>query len=151
MILLEKTIQHSLDLLKPNTNPAFGRMTPQHMVEHLIITSKLSVGKIQYPSFDPSQKALKSKELLLYTPLEMPMGLTAPNDSGQLLPLKHPSLEAAKDALSQAWREFKSYYEGNHDVKHVHPRFGMLDYNEWQRFHYKHVMHHFKQFGIWKK
>ncbi len=151
MELLTKSIQNSLDLLHFDKKPVFGKMTSQHMVEHLIITIELSIGKIGYPPFEPSQKALNAKQSLLFSSQEMPMGMTAPNDSGILLPLKYPSLKLAKNALMTAWQEFHSYFEANSDVKHVHPRFGLLDYHEWQRFHFKHMMHHFKQFEVWEK
>lgn len=142
-------IRDSLKILKDDTKPIFGKMTAQHMVEHLTLTLKLSVGKIKYPPFTPSERALKSKQILLFTELEMPMGMTPPNDTGELYPLKYPDLEKAKEALLQAWDEYITYYEKNDGATEVHPRFGNLNKEEWDRFHFKHFMHHFKQFGVW--
>jgi oxepin-CoA hydrolase/3-oxo-5,6-dehydrosuberyl-CoA semialdehyde dehydrogenase len=149
MVLTASQIQDSLKMLKEETKPLFGKMTAQHMVEHLIITMKLSIGKIKYPEFSPSERALNAKQILLFSDLEMPMGMTPPNDTGILNPLKYPNLEKSNEALINAWNEYLSYFENNKEEKHVHPRFGYLDYDEWNRFHFKHFMHHFKQFGIW--
>lgn len=136
-------------MLRNDTKPIFGKMTAQHMVEHLIVTLKLSVGKIKYPSFTPSERALIAKQNLLFTELEMGMGMTPPNDTGELYPLKYPNLGKAKKALLQAWDEYISFYENNDKASEVHPRFGFLGKDEWNRFHFKHFMHHFKQFGVW--
>jgi oxepin-CoA hydrolase/3-oxo-5,6-dehydrosuberyl-CoA semialdehyde dehydrogenase len=149
MTLSTPQIQRSLEMLQDDAKPLFGKMTAQHMVEHLTITLKLSIGKIKYPPFTPSDGALKAKNNLLFTELEMGMGMTPPNDTGELYPLKYPNLEKAKEALLQAWDEFIAYYEKNDAVSQVHPRFGYLNKDEWDRFHFKHTMHHFKQFGIW--
>ena len=149
MVLQASQLQDSLTMLKKDTKPLFGKMTAQHMVEHLTITLKLSIGKIKYPTFTPSERALIAKKNLLFTELEMGMGITPPNDTGELYPLKHPDLEKAKEVLLQAWDEYMGYYEKNDGASEVHPRFGYLNKDEWNRFHYKHSMHHFKQFGIW--
>lgn len=31
---------------------------------------------------------------------------------------------------------------------YTHPVFGLIGYEEWHRMHYKHVHHHFLQFGL---
>jgi oxepin-CoA hydrolase/3-oxo-5,6-dehydrosuberyl-CoA semialdehyde dehydrogenase len=149
MVLTASQIQDSLKMLKDDTKPLFGKMTSQHMVEHLTLTLKLSVGKIKYPPFTPSERALIAKQNLLFTELEMSIGITLPNDTGELYPLKFPDLEEAKEALFQAWDEYITYYEKNGSASEVHPRFGHLNKDEWDRFHFKHTMHHFKQFGVW--
>lgn len=149
MVISTDQIQYALKMLKADTKPLFGKMTAQHMIEHLTITLKLSIGKIKYPPFNPSERALKAKQNLLFTELEMGMGMTPPNDTGELYPLKYPNLEKAKEALLQAWDEFIAYYEKNDGASQVHPRFGHLNKDEWGRFHFKHMMHHYKQFGIW--
>jgi hypothetical protein len=150
MVLSTDQIQNALKMLKADTASLFGKMTAQHMVEHLTITLKLSIGKIKYPPFTPSERALIAKQNLLFTELEMGMGMTPPNDTGELYPLKYPNLEKAKEALLQAWEEYISYYEQNDGASEVHPRFGHLNKEEWDRFHFKHMMHHFKQFGVWE-
>ncbi|SMD43038.1 Protein of unknown function [Aquiflexum balticum DSM 16537] len=149
MVLHASQLQDSLTILKSDSKPLFGKMTAQHMVEHLTITLKLSIGKIKYPTFTPSERALIAKNNLLFTELEMGKGMTPPNDTGELYPLKYPDLEKAKTAFLQAWDEYIAYYEKNEGASEVHPRFGHLNKDEWSRFHFKHFMHHFKQFGVW--
>lgn len=140
-----------LKFLDKDQTPEFGIMTPQHMVEHLIITLKLSTGRISYPSFESSDKALAAKKKLLCTEAEMAKGIKYPGDDQKLSPLKYPTLEDAKNALIKAWDNFFLHFESNPDYSSVHPVFGAMDFDEWKLFHHKHIKHHFTQFGIWGK
>jgi hypothetical protein len=63
-------------------------------------------------------------------------------------PLRYTSLDEAKENLTNTIKDFTSYFEGNEARQTLHPAFGMLDYNEWVLMHYKHVLHHLKQFGL---
>lgn len=126
----------------------FGIMTPQHMVEHLTITMKLSSARIRLPEFEPNEKQLAQKNLLLFTSLEFPKGIKAPGSTGELSELKMENLEKAKEKLLASVEEFNLYFKNNQEAKTVHPRFGGLDHKEWLLFHQKHFAHHLGQFGI---
>jgi len=142
-------LQAKLQQITKDSPAEFGIMTPQHMVEHLILTFKLSQGKIPLPDKDPSPKALAAKQAILYGNVDIPRGIRAPGlEEGQLLELRHSSLEESKSKLFEAIGQFHSYFELNKDLKHQHPVFGKLDYQEWWLFHQKHFKHHFGQFGV---
>ena len=141
-------IAEKIQNLSPEQKPIFGRMTPQHVLEHLTITVKLSTGRIKIPEFTPSEKQLEMKRLLLDTEMEFPKGIKAPNDTGDLPELRHPNLDTAKEKLVQSLEEFEEKYKQEPDFKAIHPRFGYLNHQEWLRFHAKHFKHHLSQFGI---
>jgi len=141
-------LQQKLALLKSDSPARFGIMTSQHMVEHLIITFKLSQGKISLPEKEPSQRALDAKQAILYGQMELPRGIRAPGIGDQLMDLRLPSIEEAKVGLEKALKDFHLYYSSNRDITHYHPAFGKLNYEEWLAFHEKHFKHHFGQFGI---
>lgn len=141
-------LKTSLNLLTQDAPAQFGIMTPQHMVEHLIITFKLSQGKISLPEKDPSPKALQAKQAILYGDMDLPRGIKAPGIGDQLLDLKYGSLEEAKEHLLKSLENYHNYYYDNEGIKHYHPAFGRLNYGEWTAFHHKHFKHHFGQFGI---
>jgi hypothetical protein len=141
-------LQQKLALLSADSPSQFGIMTPQHMVEHLIITFKLSQGKISLPEKEPSPRALEAKQAILYGNMELPRGVKAPGLGDQLMELRFGSLDEAKVGLAKALEDFDLYYASNKDLKHYHPAFGKLNYEEWLAFHQKHFKHHLGQFGI---
>lgn len=141
-------LESNLDLLDKEALAIFGIMSPQHMVEHLIITFKLSQGKIQLPEKEPTPRALQAKQAILYGDMDLPRGLKAPGIGDQLLDLKYASLEEAKAQLLKTLKNYHAYYAENIGIKHYHPAFGHLHYEEWTAFHEKHFKHHFGQFGI---
>jgi hypothetical protein len=148
---MEKQLRKKLEDLTPDQKPGFGIMTPQHMVEHLILTVKLSQGKITVPTIEPTPEALAIKHNILYDKGEIPKGIRAPGTKGELLPLRFGSLDEAKEKLIDAWKHFELYYFQYPEAQLKHPFFGPLTYEEWKEFHAKHFQHHFSQFGIdWK-
>ena len=126
-------------------------MTPQHMLEHLTLTVKISYNRIKIPEFEPSEKQQFQKRALLDTTMEFPRGILAPNmKSGELLPLRNNNLEEAKEQLIESLTGYDAFFNSDPEATTVHPRFGKLNYSEWERFHPKHFKHHFEQFGIWE-
>jgi hypothetical protein len=143
-----KPILIRVSKLSPTSPALFGKMTGHHMVEHLILTVKVSYGKIKIPDFEPSEKQLAQKQALIYTAMDFPKGIIAPGIGEQLLPLRFPDLEAAKEELVNSIEEYNSFFSENPDARTIHPRLGKLTYSEWEIFHGKHIDHHLSQFGI---
>lgn len=151
IILLNMTTEiliARLNALQEGTPPQFGIMTCQHMVEHLILTLKLSSGKITIPEFEPSEKQLSQKEALLNGGFPFPRGIKAPGLPDTLLDLRFPNLEKATEALVNSWKAYQQVFIDHPEKETMHPRFGKLTFEEWEKFHAKHIEHHFSQFGI---
>jgi oxepin-CoA hydrolase/3-oxo-5,6-dehydrosuberyl-CoA semialdehyde dehydrogenase len=144
--MTQTEIEKSLERLREDSPRLFGIMTPQHMVEHLIITFKLSSGRVKIPEFIPNEKQLGYKQMLLGTDMEFPKGVRAPGLPEDVLPLRFDSLSTAKEKLLNAIEEFHTHFANNPIDLTMHPRFGKLNYDEWKIFHDKHVIHHFSQF-----
>ncbi|EAZ81188.1 DUF1569 domain-containing protein [Algoriphagus machipongonensis] len=143
-----KHIKERLSQLKEDSKKNFGIMTPQHMVEHLTITMKISSNRIPYPDFTPSEKQLQQKKALLHTDLQFPQGVMAPGIGERLMPFKHSDLETAKEKLLSSIEEYENFFKENPSNHTNHPRFGLMTYQEWELFHPKHIEHHFGQFNI---
>ncbi len=141
-------INKLIKVLNEETQALFGIMTPQHMIEHLTITMKLSSSRIKIPDFEPNEKQLAQKNLLLNTSLDFPKGIKAPGSTGDLPGLKMKDLAVAKQKLIASIEEFNLYFQSNLEARTIHPRFGNLNHNEWLLFHKKHFIHHLGQFGI---
>jgi len=142
----KKLLEESFKKLTPETKPHWGKMTAQHMVEHLTNTINASNGRKQLSPTATEAEIAKAREFLMSeTPI--PRGIqTTPN--GELPPLRHKSLEKAKEELTAALDAFEDHHAQNPDAKYAHPRFGYLNRQEWDRFHNKHFAHHLKQFGL---
>ena len=62
-------------------------------------------------------------------------------------PLKFSTLAEAKENLGIAVHNFVEYFKNNDAATSLHPVFGYLNFDEWVLLHYKHVLHHLKQFN----
>ncbi len=136
-----------LDQLKPDQKPEWGIMTPQHMVEHLIITAKLSLGRFNVPIASSLEELEKRKKHLI-TDGPMKKSIQMPNGNNDLKPLKFPNLEEAVKTLKEAMEEVVKREEHQPETKVNHPFGGPMTATEWVLFHRKHIKHHLIQFGL---
>lgn len=144
----EKELFAKLDKLKKDTTPRFGKMTSQHMVEHLARVVGFSSGKEVQKLAVSNEKAERSKHFVLQTDKELPEGIMLPGMGENLPDLINPDLGTAIEALKEELKEFRKYFTCNFNAHTVHPVLGNLNYLEWIKFHNKHFTQHFKQFSL---
>lgn len=136
-----------LETLKVDQQPEWGIMTPQHMVEHLILTIKISNGGLAIPLAIPKEQVPQYQKVLLESEDEMPRGRKAKGMDG-LLGLRYESLENAIVKLDTEIEKFHAYFDENPNAKPVNPVLDEVGYQDWKTFHKKHFTHHFKQFNL---
>ncbi|RYD70081.1 MAG: DUF1569 domain-containing protein [Sphingobacteriales bacterium] len=142
----KRHLNESLKNLTPETQPQWGRMTAQHMIEHLTNSVNASNGRKQFEPAFTAEEIARAKEFLM-SEKPLPRGVqTVVN--GDLPALRNETMEDAKRELRQALDEYENHYMFSNEAKHAHPRFGHLNRDEWDVFHDKHFTHHFKQFGL---
>jgi oxepin-CoA hydrolase/3-oxo-5,6-dehydrosuberyl-CoA semialdehyde dehydrogenase len=129
---------------------SWGKMSAQHMIEHLIWAFKLSTGIIQVECKTPD-KLLPRVKAFLYNNTETPHDFKNPLLSENPPPLQHSNLTEAKTRLLEEASNFLKHFLSKPEVVYIHPLFGPLGRDDWQRIHYKHCYHHLLQFGIIKK
>ncbi len=145
-----KNIQSKkLSLLEPGTPAKWGVMNPQEMIEHLDDFYKISLQKFPVTLVTPLEHLSKYREFL-YSDKSFKENTKAPASllGEKPLPLRRASLGAAIATLQQTTQSFLLFFENNSTLKTLHPVFGMLNFEDWVRLHYKHVTHHFRQFGL---
>lgn len=142
------TVFETLKKLQSDTPPLFGKMTPQHMIEHLMLALSFSNGKSPQPLMVDERVAKTIKHYTINTNKEMSVGFKAPMLGDDLLPLTYSNLESAIEHLREELNSFDLYFKINPNATPVSPVIGELNYNEWIVFHNKHFTHHFKQFGL---
>src|SRR5579863_7806281 len=117
-----------LDQLDVNAIPLFGKMTAQHMVEHLCGAVIFSNGKLPQKLYYPLEKAAAMKNILIYSEKEFPFGFKAPMLTDDLPNLVFTDLPTAITRLSKQMDNFHQYFAENPDRKPIHPALGELDY-----------------------
>jgi len=136
-----------LTQLEMYTKPLWGKMSAQHMVEHLIFAVQMGNGKLFLECFNPPEKLPALKRFLLSNK-PLPKQFVNPAIGPDLIELKFSDLEEAKSNLKKEVDDYYSYFEKNPEAKLVHVTFGELNFAEWEVFHKKHFTHHLSQFGL---
>lgn len=144
---IKNEIALALDRLKEDSSAVFGIMTPQHMVEHLAVLFYLGRKEVGLPCITPEDKL---PEVRAFLDTDEPFwkdfkGVGLPEDG--LLDLRYPSLADAKAKLLSNIEAFYAFHEASPGVEILHPVFGKIGFEAWERFHYKHCIHHLQQFG----
>ena len=146
-------IQHQFVLLlkdlPASAEGKWGKMNAQQMVEHVTGFFKVSSNRINFPLVSPSEHLPKLKAFLL-SDKEFRENTKAPTSviGEEPMPVRTNNMEEAIEALQQSIDEFVEYFKGDDYKTTLHPVFGELNFEEWVLLHYKHVLHHGKQFGV---
>jgi hypothetical protein len=127
----------------------WGKMNGQQMVEHVSAFFKVSSGKILFPLVTPAEHLPKFKEFLL-SDKEFRENAKAPTSviGEEALPLRSSSMNEAIAGLQKSIDEFIEYFKDDTNKTTLHPVFGELNFGEWILLHYKHLVHHAKQFEL---
>jgi hypothetical protein len=138
-----RELQDRLGRLTPQSERKWGRMSTPHMMAHLVDAMRMVSGEIVVPSKNLPIRHAPLKQLIIYW-LPFPKGApTAP----QLIsrPPADWSTECAMlatmiDRLPGLRDESNEWPE--------HPAFGKLTSKAWGVLIYRHIDHHFRQFGV---
>lgn len=133
-----------LNNLQVDQKPNFGIMSPQHMVEHLSVSFKSSTKSYGEAPESPTEQHESFKKFIFS---DHPFDPSNP-DKSKLEALRFENLDQAKEDLAKSIDRFYTFFEENPDAKPYNDFFGALSKEELERFHYKHLRHHFKQFSL---
>ena len=136
-----------LKKLKVDQKPLWGKMTPQHMVEHLYKALQASINEISLNIVTEERKIPVLKRLFLGDKA-LPKEFMNPSIGPDLMKLEFKNIEVAILELENILIKYEQFFEVNPGIKTVHPVFGNLTKAEWDIFHQKHFNHHFLQFGL---
>ena len=139
-----------LDALAPlsdNSNPLWGRMSAQQMVEHLGWAFELSTGQAHVDCLVPEAERERIR-MFLYDNRPTPHEFMNPALVRGLPALRRASLVEAKASLRLEVDRFLYQSKMILSAVHTHPVFGPLGGEEWARTHFKHGYHHLLQFRL---
>ncbi len=134
--------------IHPGLERLWGKMSVQHMVEHCagIFVLSTKPGHDLAPFIPPEYVTKRLDWLRSDKPFRE--NTKAPILPDEPLPLRFANLEEAKEKFLQGMDRFFAFYTASPDQLVVHPVFGPLGVEDWEQFHYKHLQHHFRQFGL---
>lgn len=133
--------------LKEDSKPQFGKMSAIEMVEHLRQGVELMLEKAETKMVTPKSK-IPAFQAFLMSDKEMPKDQKQP-PAYKMARKVEGNLEDQKVALLRALIQMQVRFEQEPDFTALHAYFGELDKEGWKMMHYKHIKHHFKQFGIY--
>lgn len=137
-----------LSKLKPDTKPAWGILTPQHMIEHLTYQLQIAMEEVHTQLCIPEEKVERYAEFV-YNHRPMMKGFDHPLlRKGETEDLVSGSLEEAIEKMYETKARYEEYFKQNPGKKTLNPNFGALSKFEWDLLNRKHFHHHFEQFGL---
>ena len=138
-----------LENLTEDAVPAWGKMNAQQMIEHLSHFFDVSTERRIYALVTPEEHLPKYREFL-FSEKQFRENTKAPGNilGEEPLPVETAHISEAKNKLRESVDFFFEYFQTKPGHKSMHPAFGMLDIEEWILLHYKHVLHHLRQFGL---
>ena len=137
-----------LKKLRSDTEPNFGLMTAQHMVEHLIDIADNSTKRHGEPEGEPTETHLWFKDFIANGAVPIQHRPEENKTRADLPPLRYPSMEAAMEEVPRAIQRFYDFYQKHPGFISYSPIFGELSFEEMEVFHLSHYRYHLWQFGL---
>ena len=125
----------------------WGKMTVQQMIEHVSGFFKVSTNQLYFPLVTAVEHLPKYKEFLLSVK-EFRKNTKTPVLPEEPLPVTFLTMNEAVADLEKQIQLFADKFSSGETVSEQHPVFGDLNFEEWVLLHYKHLLHHAKQFGV---
>ncbi|MCI0415934.1 DinB family protein [bacterium] len=135
-------IQQRFEKLSDKTTSEWGKMNAAQMLAHCTATMQMPVGDIQIKKSPLSLIGWMFKGLFRN---EKPFGKNSPT-APEFIMKDSRDFEVEKQRFLEA---FQKLAKGPDAVKcFQHPFFGKMTCDDWGRLMYKHMDHHFRQFGV---
>jgi hypothetical protein len=144
---LKKELIPLLQKIEPGTNPIWGKMNLQQMIEHFSGAIKIATGTFSLPGTTEPIDGGKSYSFLM-SDKPFKENTVNPLLSEEPYPIRNHTVQAAIGELQVNLLEFFRTFENEERKRVLNPFFGNLNYAEQIQLLYKHSLHHLKQFGV---
>lgn len=132
----------------PGTPPKWGRMSFQHMVEHMVLIFKNANGKLKTDNIITPADKVQAFQDFIMSDKEFRENTKSPALPEEPMALHYDSVEKGINKLETEVKDFFNVYEATPGLKIRNPVFGDLDYEHASTLLHKHARHHLKQFGL---
>jgi len=138
-------VNRRLGTLTPGSGAQWGKMSAPQMVCHLCDSFRFALGRKPASEASGLFQRTVMKWFALYVPIQWPKGIgTRPEMEQGVGGTRPADFERDKLELAALIAEFAR--AAAFGVKH--PIFGHMTNEEWMRWGWLHVDHHFRQFGV---
>ncbi len=134
--------------ITPETEVLWGKMSPQHIIEHLGLLFMVSNGKIKIPANAEPERLAYRKMRFFEADVPFPRSFRTTFIPEEAPPLRFADIQEAKLKVAKEQQRFNDHYTENPGAKEMHPVLGQLDFAEWTQFHARHIKHHLAQLGF---
>ena len=136
-----------LSAMDGDSQPLFGKMNFQQMVEHMSFAFRQASGLVPFTYEQDERITAKAFTFMMS---EKPFKDNTPNSllPEEPLPLIHNNLEEGLKTLQADILVFVKTYEGQAEKRIKNPFFGELNFEENVHLLHKHALHHLRQFGF---
>ena len=138
-----------LQQLDPATQPKWGKMNVQQMIEHYAgdavrnASGRLKTDKI----LTPAENLERMREFMM-SDKPFKENTINPLMGEEPVPLRYNTIQAAIGALQQEIIYFFEAFEKNPQLITRNPFFGDLNFEQSVQLLYKHALHHLRQFSV---
>lgn len=139
---VREELAQRLDRLKPDASALWGRMNASQMVVHVADWFKMATGELPTADKKLPIRFAPLKQFIIYGPPFPKNVPTAP----ELLVRQCEDWDTECASLKETMNSFASRPVAIELPRH--PAFGMLSRRAWGVLGYKHMDHHFRQFGV---
>lgn len=132
--------------MTPESPRRWGRMTPHQAVCHLSDSFRSMMSAVAITSVATPWSRTVIKWVALRAPMKWPPGVPTRPEVDQMIGGTRP-VEFARDR-EQLEGIVEQFAARSGDNFQPHPMFGRLTTEEWQRWAWRHMDHHLRQFGV---
>ena len=141
-------LEEKINTLTEDTQPKWGTMTSQHLMEHFEYFLQMALGNIPTEITTPEKYLERTQEILWdYKPMMKKFDHPILR-KGKTEDLRFGNLEEAKIAFWKNYDEVELFFKENPTAKVKNTVFGYLTKYEFYLLSRKHYTHHFEQFGV---
>ncbi|MCL4690964.1 MAG: DUF1569 domain-containing protein [Candidatus Hydrogenedentes bacterium] len=132
-----------LGRLRPDAKPAWGTLTPDRMVGHLMVIVRYSMGRGKpVPARGNWFIRWIVGPLIINGIVRMPRNVTGPAAAEALCP------SGDTETLHAVLEEYLTLVQSGDLEPPPHPFFGDIGVDGWAKLHVVHFEHHLRQFGV---
>ncbi|WP_124979576.1 DUF1569 domain-containing protein [Nonlabens xiamenensis] len=135
-------LRERLQILRPNATAQWGKMDAAQMLKHCQYPLQIALGK-EKMKLKPNWLIKFFFKKMLYSP--RPYHKNSPTVPSFVVD-KKKDFESEKEKLDQWMQEL--WYDRDNTNRRPHPVFGSFTKEQWGVMQYKHLDHHFRQFGV---
>lgn len=145
---LKESFVPLLQTIPATTEPRWGKMNLQQMIEHLSDAVRIASGRQPTPRLLTPEEHLPKMRAFLFSEKPFRENTRNPMMPETPAPVRFKSIEAATNELQAQLDHFFAVFEANPSLSTLNPLFGVLDFEGNVQLLYKHAVHHLRQFGM---